>query len=140
MSETFANNLMDVQSGPVSIVASNAYPEPGQASLLITFADSTVLAAAYWRLIKDGKAIISSFDHQQKYGLPAPIDAIRELQNGLNNSDFIDIRLDGETGDLMIRFAGEQKLQVFNFTGYEIWDIVFPNGNTEYSNYVLSEL
>jgi len=30
---------------------------------------------------------------------------------------------------------GDLKLQILNFTGYEIWEIRFPDGTGEYSNY-----
>ena len=42
---------------------------------------------------------------------------------------------DFETGDLSIEFSSNVKLQVFNFTGYEIWEMKFPDGTVEYSNY-----
>jgi hypothetical protein len=90
------------------------------------------LYADYWR---NGKAGISSFDHQQQYGLPAPLDAIRELQEVIQRKSVIDARLDGETGDLIFNFNGNIKLQIFNFTGYEVWEISFSNGSVEYSNY-----
>jgi hypothetical protein len=131
------NSPIAVQGGPISITSANAYPEPAQASVQITFSDNAVLTATYWRLIKNGKAWLSSFDHAQQYGLPAPINAILELQKELESGILTDLRLDRETGDLMLRFAGERTLQVFNFTSYEIWNIQFPNGTVEYSNYVL---
>jgi hypothetical protein len=113
----------------------NGYPEPGCASLELLFANGTKLQADYWRLIDDGKVRISSFDHQQQYGLPAPIDAIREVQQLIENKLVADARLDRETGDLVFNFSGNSKLQILNFTGYEVWDIHFPNGTVEYSNY-----
>ena len=41
-----------------------------------------------------------------------------------------------ETGDLLFQFADNIKLEVFNFTGYEAWEINSPDGTCEYSNYV----
>jgi len=46
------------------------------------------------------------------------------------------LRLDKETGDLLFQFADGIHVQVFNFTGYEVWEIHFPDGTGEYSNYV----
>ena len=105
------------------------------ASVQLLFADGSKLRANYWRTIKDGKAGTSSFDHQQQYGLPAPIDAIKELQEELQNKTVTDAHLDKETGDLVFHFAESVKFQVFNFTCYEIWDISFPDGTAQYSNY-----
>jgi hypothetical protein len=73
-------SLLELKNGPVRVSASNAYPEPGTASVQLLFANGARLRADYWRVTKNGKASISSFDHEQKYGLPAPIDAIEELK------------------------------------------------------------
>jgi len=105
------------------------------ASVQLLFGNGSRLRAEYWRVIENGKAGISSFDHNQQYGLPAPIDAIKQLQEQLQDKTVTDARLDGETGDLLFQFADNVKLQVFNFTGYEIWEISFPDGSGEYSNY-----
>jgi hypothetical protein len=83
----------------------------------------------------DGKADISSFDHHQKYGLPAPIDAVVSLREALHNKPVTNAVLDSKTGDLHFEFAENITLQVFNFTSYEIWHIRFPDGTGEYSNY-----
>jgi hypothetical protein len=127
--------LFKLKNGPVSVSAPDAYPEAGMASVQLLFADGSKLRANYWRIIKDGKAGTSSFDHQQQYGLPAPIDAIKALQEELQNKTVTDARLDKETGDLLFQFTEKVKFHVFNFTSYEIWDISFPDGTVQYSNY-----
>jgi hypothetical protein len=40
-----------------------------------------------------------------------------------------------KTGDLIFRLEGDVEFQVFNFTGYEVWKVLFPSGIGEYSNY-----
>jgi hypothetical protein len=134
MATNFDKFLSDLRHSSVQVSAGNGYPEPGQASLELLFANGTRLQAEYWRLIHDGKAGRSSFDHQQRYGLPEPIDAIRELQEHIQSKLVTDAQIDKETGDLVFQFGVNRKLQVFNFTGYEIWEITFPNGSVEYSN------
>ena len=128
-------SLFNLRNGAVSVSAMDAYAESGMASLQLSFADGSKLRANYWRIIKDEKAGTSSFDHQQQYGLPAPIDAIKKLQEELQNKTVIDAHLDKETGDLVFHFTDGVKFQVFNFTGYEIWELTFPDGTGEYSNY-----
>ena len=113
----------------------NGFPEPGQASVLLLFPDGTRLQAEYWRLIEDGRAIVSSFDHRQNYGLPALINAVQELQEKLSSSVVVTALHDQETGDLLFQFTGDTRLQILNVTGYEIWEIRFPDGTGEYSNY-----
>jgi hypothetical protein len=102
--------------------------------------DGTRLQASYWRLITSGRAELSSFDHEQQYGLPAPIDAKAELRKELDGRICIDARLDAETGNLLFDFDGGVRIQVFNFSGYEVWYIVFPDRSGMYSNYVLESL
>ena len=98
------------------------------------FAEGAKLEAHYLRVIENEKEVVSSFDHQQKYGLPAPIDSIRELQKVLQKKTVTEARLDKETGDLLFQFAGNIKLQIFAFSSYEVWHITFPDGTGEYSN------
>jgi hypothetical protein len=112
--------------------------EPGNPAVAITFSEGTRLRTDYWRLIKNKKASISSFDHQQKYGLPSPIDAVDTLRRELQGKAVTAVRFDEETGDLQFDFANDTKLQALNFTGYEIWHISFPDGTGEYSNYALA--
>jgi hypothetical protein len=132
---TLEQSLSDLRGGAAAVSPGIGYPEPGMASIALLFANGARLEAEYWRLVIDGKAGISSFDHQQKYGLPAPIDAINRLRETLLGKLVTNASLDHKTGDLFFEFAGNTSLQVFNFTGYEIWHIRFSDGTGEYSNY-----
>ena len=138
MLKNFEKSLLNLKNGSVHVSGTNAFPEAGQAEVEILFADGSKLEAAYWRIAKDGKAVLSSFDHHQQYGLPAPLDAIQELQNQLHHKVVTEALLDKGTGDLLFQFTENIKLHVFNFTGYEIWHIRFPDGTEEYSNHVNS--
>ncbi|HEY9679923.1 MAG TPA: hypothetical protein V6C76_18110 [Drouetiella sp.] len=132
------SELLTVQAGPIKVASADVFHEPGQASIIITFFDNTVLHASFWRLIANGKATLSSFDHKQQYGLPAPIDAIANLQKDLDGRLLTALSLNKVTGDLLLCIEGEgEKLQVFNFSGYEIWTIRYPDGTRDFSNYVL---
>ena len=85
--------------------------------------------------MEDGRAGVSSFDHEQKYGLPTPINALSALQKVLQGKVVVNVRLDRPTGGLFFEFMGDIRVQVFNFTGYEIWEMRFADGTGEYSNY-----
>ncbi len=127
---------LDKLSNATAIVSSNhVHSGACEASVLIEFSDGTQLRADYWRLIKDQKHFLSSFDHQQRYALPEAIDAVSELQQTLHDLRVIDARLDAETGDLIFRFSPHCTLQILNFTGYEVWEIHFQDGSGELSNY-----
>jgi hypothetical protein len=136
MVQNFDKSLSKLRNRSVSVSASNQYPEEaGEASVQLVFADGSKLTADFWRVTKDGRAGISSFDHRQRYGLPAPIDAITELSAQLQDKTVNDAKLDGESGDLLFEFSDNIKFRVFNFTAYEAWEIRFSDGTGEYSNY-----
>jgi hypothetical protein len=107
----------------------------GQAPVLLSFSTGAVLTAVYWRVIETGVAGYSSFDHEQRYGLPAAINAIQALHDVIADRELTSATLDHRPGDLLFEFSDNRTFQVFNFTGYEIWDMRFPNGSVEYSNY-----
>jgi hypothetical protein len=135
MPASLQDALVKLLDSTVVVSAGNGFPEPGQASVSLLFVDGTILDAEYWRLIENGAASHSSFDHQQKYGLAETIDAVEELRNRLSGKTLTAARHDLETGDLVFEFNGDTKLQILNVTGYEIWQLRFPSGAVEYSNY-----
>ena len=138
MSDSFEAKLATIAQGRVLIEDDGEPAEAGQAPIRITFADATTLEAGYWRLITGGKATPwSSFDDRKQYGLPAPIDARQLLRKELSDHPCAGVRLDRMTGDLLLDFGECRCLQVLNFTGLEIWEVTFPDGTGEYSNFAL---
>jgi hypothetical protein len=129
-------DLSCLQRTTAQVIDDSVLPEEGQVSITLEFSDGTRLKAVYWRLIVDGRRHQSSFDHGQKYGLQSPVDAKEGLRSILTGRECVDVRLETETGDLRLDFADNVHLQVFNFTGYEIWTIYFADGRVQYSNYV----
>ncbi|MGO9483170.1 MAG: hypothetical protein ACLPX9_01100 [Rhodomicrobium sp.] len=136
MATNLQRKLAALSSQPFQVTGEGIPFDFGQAPVRIAFADGTTLRACYWRLLKDGKAQLSSFDHLQKYGLPEPINAISRLKAELEGERFVTVRIEEGTGDLQLD-CGRLRLQVFNFTCYEIWEIAFPDGTVEYSNRAL---
>jgi hypothetical protein len=129
--------LLKLQNDTISILVNDTPDQEGTAHIIIKFADGTILKASYWRLIVDRKSRLSSFDHGTKYGLPQPIDAKAFLINSLDGKICQAVHFDEETADFVFDFEQNKKLQIFNFTSYEIWDILFPDGKGEYSNSAL---
>ncbi|MGW0635920.1 hypothetical protein [Nocardia salmonicida] len=105
----------------------------------IEFSDGTRLSAQFWRLTKEGRPEVSIFDHRRQYGLPAPIDAVSILRGELVGKTLLAAEMDRTVADLRFVFAGELTLEVFNFTGFEIWELTFPDGTGELSNYALGD-
>jgi hypothetical protein len=137
MRNDLEQSLQKLKGCSVQVTESNAYPpEIGEASVVILFSDGTKLRSDYWRVIKGGRASISNFDHKQQYGLPARIDAVELLANDLHRQLVTDAQHDKETGDRLLWFSNNIKCQILNFTGFEIWEINFPDGTGAYSNYV----
>ena len=135
MPVSLKSSLSKLATSSVLVSPGNGFPEPGHASVLLVFEDGTTLQAEFWRLTEDGKATFSSFDHQQKYGLPTVIDAVHELREKLTSRLVVTASHDQETGDLLFEFTDSIKLQILNVTGYEVWEIRFSDGTGEYSNY-----
>jgi len=77
-------SLSKLKSSEVQVSELEAPPTFGAAPVQIIFTEGASLKADYWRLMQGGKALISSFDHNQKYGLPEPVNAIEELRTALN--------------------------------------------------------
>ena len=100
----------------------------------IQFTGGFRLEAQFWRLTKGGP-LVSIFDHRHRYGLPEPIDAFRVMHDELVGKEVLDAVMDKTTGDLRIRFDGDVDLEVFNFTAFEIWKVIFPDGTMQLSNH-----
>jgi hypothetical protein len=141
----FNARLAQLRGVACEAVAAVEYEQPATETIdsvgtSIRFADGTKLEAQFWRVAKGGRPLVSIFDHRQQYGLPAPVDALRILRDELIGKQVLEAVMDETSGDLRFRFAGDLILEVFNFTGFEIWELRFPDGTGELSNYALANL
>jgi hypothetical protein len=131
----FEDSLASLKGTTVRTSNPERFPEPGIAPVELYFTDGSILRTDYWRIIFDDKNRTSSFDHKQKYGLPAPIDAFAQIAEALDGRAVREAKWNARTGDLVLLFEPNVELQAFNLTGYEDWEIRFPNGTGEYSNF-----
>ena len=77
-----------------------------------------------WRLIEGGRIRRTSHDHEQQFGLPAPIDAVHDVNAWLDNAHVISVDLHDGTLDLRITFDTGHVVEVIpDSSGYEAWDI-----------------
>ncbi len=84
-----------------------------------------------WRLIHKGRIGVSGDDHQQQFGLPAPIDAAAGATSLLAGAlvQFVEVR-EG-TADLLIEFDRDRRLEIIPFSsGYESWQVSAPAGKS----------
>jgi hypothetical protein len=93
MLKTFGKSLHNLKNGTVRVSVTSPQSEPGKASIQLLFANGTTLRADYWRVIEEGTAGLGSFDHQQPYGLPAPLDALEKAREQLQHKTVTDAQL-----------------------------------------------
>jgi hypothetical protein len=140
----FTQRLAQLKGMKCEAVDAIEYEEPPTDTIYsvgtsIQFTDTTKLEAQFWRLTKEGSPLVSIFDHRQRNGLPAPVDAFHMMRDELVGKEVLNAVMDKMTGDLHFRFEGDVVLEVFNFTAFEIWEVTFPDETGELSNYALSE-
>jgi len=82
-----------------------------------------------WRLLQDGHVTISSEDHLQQYGLPAPLDAVATASGLLGPCPVSHVEVRDGTADLILEFGGSLRLEVLPISsGYESWSVSTPSG------------
>jgi hypothetical protein len=82
-----------------------------------------------WRIIAHGGIALGSSDHQQKFGLPEPVDAARQALKLLARQQISEARIHPETCDLVVEFSAGARLELFNdSSGYEGWTLSSPEG------------
>lgn len=82
-----------------------------------------------WRLIHDGTIEVSSDDHRQQFGLPAPIDAATCATSLLAGLTIERVEVREGTADVFIQFEGDWRLEIIPFSsGYESWNVSTPSG------------
>jgi hypothetical protein len=82
-----------------------------------------------WRLLKDGRVAISSEDHLQRYGLPAPLDAAAVATDLLASHLITRVEIRDGTADLLVELTGGLRFEAIPIsTGYESWNVFGPSG------------
>lgn len=98
------------------------------ADVFIEFENDYSVSFSVWRVF--GKDLrISKFDHNQKYGLPKPINAFEELCKYVKVGMLVDsLNINRHTGDLNIELETGITIQCLNLTGHEEWELNTPEG------------
>ena len=95
--------------------------------------DESVTAGGPWRLIAEGRIVLSDGDDGEQFGLPAPVDALTEARKVLDDKTVATVTAAEVTGDLEITFDGGVVLQLLSTSsGYEAWNatVATPAGGT----------
>jgi hypothetical protein len=82
-----------------------------------------------WRLLQGGSVAISSEDHLQQYGLPAPLDAGSVATSLLASQAVTGVEVRVGSADLILELRGDLRLEIIPFSsGFESWGVTTPSG------------
>ncbi|MEX2317732.1 MAG: DUF6188 family protein [Pirellulales bacterium] len=111
-------------------VASVTFHEPVLWHIIIG-SDATIGVGCLWRIIEQNRIVLTSEDHLQKFGLPAPIDAAERATEFLSRITIQSVQLHEATADLVLDFTSEIRVEILpNSSGYESWQLRDPNGTS----------
>jgi hypothetical protein len=85
--------------------------------------DGSIIATeSTWRIVTPQGVVVTSEDHDQQFGRPAPIDAVGVARKEIGGLAVTAYDLDARTGDLNLEF-GSISLQFLCLSrGYESWE------------------
>ena len=82
-----------------------------------------------WRIISEKSIALGSEDDGQKFGLPEPLDGIKEAIRLLSEKTVTKATIEEITGDIAIEFDSNLRIEVFNHSsGYEGWECQSKSG------------
>ena len=78
-----------------------------------------------WRLVDEGRIVVTSEDHGHQFGLPAPVDAAKRVTETLKSDPIIKVTHNASTGDLLLEFSLGRHLEFLQLScGYESWRLL----------------
>lgn len=91
--------------------------------------DAGVGVECLWRIVDRGRIVLTSEDHDQQFGLPAPVDAVRRATELLARRVVTAVHLREATADLTLSFTDDVRLEILPVSsGYESWQFRTPTG------------
>ena len=80
-----------------------------------------------WRIVRDNRVILTSEDHGQQFGLPAPIDAGSKAMEEFASATVRAVVLREVMGDMLVEFENGLRLEIISTSaGYEAWEVIGP--------------
>lgn len=84
--------------------------------------DGSVIATeSTWRVVTPKGVAVTSDDHEQKFGLPSPLDAAAVAKDEIGKGAVTGAVVDSRTGDLNIEFGPASLHFLCLSSGYESW-------------------
>jgi hypothetical protein len=91
----------------------------------------SVATESPWRLINEGRIVVTSEDDGHQFGLPQPVDAASNVREALRGRTVEAAAICESSGDLIITFSEQAQLQVLQMSGeYESWRLSHVGGET----------
>jgi hypothetical protein len=88
----------------------------------------SLFSSTLWRLLKDDRIVLVSADHGQQFGLPKPVDAVKELSKLLTGHKLTEIKIKKNTADLIFTLTGSFNIEFFiSSGGYESYNLHVAN-------------
>lgn len=88
-----------------------------------------ITAECPWRVLSAGRIVVSSDDHQQRFGLQVAIDAGARATQLLSDKKVNGAEVKAGTLDLLLDCEGDIRLELVPISsGYESWQITDPLG------------
>jgi hypothetical protein len=120
------NLLLDFEKGFVGRACSVVYR--GADWALYIDGGGSIALGAPWRIVCDGRIVLTDEDDGQKFGLATPVDAQAKANDTVFGKAIEKISVNAETADLAIYFDGSLRIDVFNnSSGYEAWQAQLPS-------------
>lgn len=84
--------------------------------------------ACLWRVTEKKQLVLTSSDHGQAYGLPAPLDAAKEAQAMVVGRAIESVDVGPTAGDVTFNLNGGTSVQLLvDSGGYEAWQMTMPD-------------
>ena len=91
------------------------------------FEGAALAVDCLWRIMAEGKVVLTSRDHDQQFGVPAAVDVCADAVLRLQGHRVVDVWLDEKSADLRVIFEGGQRLEILtDSSGYEPWNFRAP--------------
>jgi hypothetical protein len=78
--------------------------------------------------LENNKIILVSLDHGHQFGLPNPLDLVKELTSMLSGQKLLEISIDNHTADLTLLLTENIKIEILIASaGYETYGFSIKN-------------
>jgi hypothetical protein len=93
--------------------------------------EASISVECPWRILDHGRLACSGDDHEQRFGLSAPVDAIADATRLLSAAAVTAVQLREGSADIVIELSPHLRLEIIPISrGYESWQISDPFGTS----------